>query len=218
MSTCPTPSATLPELHVANAHFVTPFLAVGGDLPFDDDLAREHADELVAAGVTHVLDVRHEADDAWFWGQVPGVTYRWDGIDDAGQVVPAAWFEDVVAWALAALEAPGARLLVHCHMGINRGPSVGFAVLLASGWDPVAAIAAIRRARPIAHVWYAEDALRWHHWRTGASPSQQHSDVQGLKRWREDHPLDVVRIIRKAREAEQRPLQGRPGLPTQPSP
>ena len=203
MTTCPTPEA-LPELAVANAHFVTPFLAVGGDLPFDNDLAREHADDLVAAGITHVLDVRQEADDAWFWSDRGGVRYRWAGIDDAGQIVPAAWFEDVVSWALRALADPGARLLTHCHMGINRGPSVGFAMLLAMGWDPVAAIAAIRRARPIAHVWYAEDALRWHHWRTGASPSQQHHDLRRLKDWREEHPLDVVRIIRDIREAERR--------------
>ncbi len=204
MSACPTPAEKVPELTVANAHFVTPFLAVGGDLPFDNELARAHADDLVGAGITHVLDVRQEADDAWFWSELGGVTYRWAGIDDVGQLVPAAWFEDVVTWALEELADRTARLLTHCHMGINRGPSVGFAVLLATGWDPVTAIAAIRRARPIAHVWYAEDALRWHHWRTEASPVRQHDDVQRLKRWREQHPLDVVRIIRDLRETERR--------------
>lgn len=202
MTTCPTPAETLPQLRVANAHFVTPFLAVGGDLPFDNDVAVKHAADLVEAGITHILDVRFEADDEWFWSQVPEVTYRWAGIDDAGQVVPAAWFEDVVSWAVDALGEPNARLLTHCHMGINRGPSVGFAVLLGLGWDPVEAIDAIRKARPIAHVWYAEDALRWHHWRTGASPAQQQSDVERLAEWRREHPLDVVRIIRDIREVE----------------
>ena len=44
-------------------------------------------------------------------------------------------------------------------MGINRGPSLGFAILLHWGWDPNEAITAIRDARPIANVWYAVDAL-----------------------------------------------------------
>jgi hypothetical protein len=28
------------------------------------------------------------------------MTYRWDGIDDAGQRVPVEWFEGIVTWAL----------------------------------------------------------------------------------------------------------------------
>ena len=54
-------------------------------------------------------------------------------------------------------------MLAHCHMGINRGPSMGFAILLALGWDAEEALDAIHAARPIAFIAYAEDALRWHH-------------------------------------------------------
>ncbi|MEJ7774997.1 MAG: hypothetical protein WKF72_09340 [Nocardioidaceae bacterium] len=61
-----------------------------------------------------------------------------------------------------ALQDPGTKVLLHCHMGINRGPSAGVAVLLATGWDPVDAFDAVRRARPIAHVAYAADALDRH--------------------------------------------------------
>lgn len=196
--------ATLPRLNAANADFVTSFLAVGGDLPEDDDEAVRHAAELIdVGGITHVLDVRHEAEET-LWDFAPEVTYRWCGIDDAGQRVPDAWFEDIVDWTLDALAQPGTRLLTHCHMGINRGPSAGYAVLLGLGWDPVEALAGIRRARPIAHVWYAEDALRWHHRRTGASAARRRAERAAVSAWREAHPLDVVRIIRDLREQQSR--------------
>lgn len=190
----------MPACTVANADFVTSFLVVGGDLAYDNDVAATQAIELVEKRVTHVLDVRVEADDADLWSYVPEISYLHAGIDDAGQRVPASWFEEIVSWALNALEDPDAVLLTHCHMGINRGPSAGYAVLLGLRWDPVEAIAAIRAARPIANVWYAEDALAWHHARTGASPEGRAHDLKRLRLWREQNPLDVVRIIREQRE------------------
>jgi protein-tyrosine phosphatase len=189
---------TFPTLTRANAHFVTEFLAVGGDLAYDNDEAADQAFELIDAGVTHVLDVRQECDDAELWSLLPEVTYRWDGIDDAGQKVPTKWFDGIAAWATEAI-ASGGVVLTHCHMGINRGPSAGYAILLALGWDPVDAIAAIRAARPIANVWYAEDALDWHFARTSAAAAEQRATLCRVRQWREQNPLDVVRIIRKIR-------------------
>jgi protein-tyrosine phosphatase len=173
----------MPHLEIANAHFVTDFLAVGGDLAYDTETAVAQAFDLVTHGVTHVLDVRHEADDEALWELIPEVTYLWAGIDDAGQRVPAGWFERIASWAVDAIAAGGV-VLTHCHMGINRGPSAGYAVLLALGWDPVEALAAIRSSRPIANVWYAEDALAWHHERTGASPEGRRHDLARLAVWR----------------------------------
>ena len=193
-----------PGLGTANAHWVTEFLAVGGDLDaYNAELAVRQALDLIGAGVTHVLDVRLEADDAALWSLIPGVTYHWDGIDDAGQEVPDEWWERMVAWSLAALSQPGAKLLTHCHMGINRGPSAGYGVLLALGWDPVDAIAAIRSARPEAHCWYAEDALRWRHHRVRATAERHAADLARLTSWREEHPMDVVRVIAQRRELGQ---------------
>lgn len=198
-----TTSRALPVLTLANAHFVTPSLAVGGDLAYDDATAvRQSVELVVAGGVTHVLDVRQEADDADWWADTE-VTYLWAGIDDAGQRVPAAWFDRIVGWATEAIDAGGV-VLTHCHMGINRGPSAGFAVLLGLGWDPVDALTAIRAARPIAHIWYAEDALAWHLDRSGASPTQRRTTLARVARWREENPLDVVRVIRGIRSSETR--------------
>ncbi len=197
------PVTIRPDLEHANAVFVTERLLVGGDLDQrDDHLAGRQLDELVAAGLTHVIDARVEADDREFVERhAPGVTYLWHGMDDAGQRVPPAWFEAGVAWVLEALEDPDAVVLTHCHMGINRGPSLGYAVLLAQGVDPVDAIAAIRAVRPISAVAYAEDALRWHQHRTSASSSERRRDRARLRAWRQENPLDVLRIIAQQRRA-----------------
>ena len=186
----------------ANLHFVTPQLAVGGDLSsFDDVLAGQQFEEIVELGITHIVDVRLEWSDLdTFAERAPDIGYLHHGMDDAGQAVPAEWFEQAVSWIEAAYaENPDAVVLTHCHMGINRGPSLGFAVLLAQGWDPVEAIAAIRAARPQANVWYAADALDWYHARTGVDAEKAAAQHRALAAWRDENALDVVRVIREQR-------------------
>lgn len=193
-------SETLPTARYANLHFVTPQLAVGGDLDVHDpELAAMQMAEISELGITHLVDVRLEhSDELDFRFCAPHIDYLHHGMDDAGQEVPAEWFEHAVSWVEAALAAdPDAVVLTHCHMGINRGPSLGFAVLLSQGWGPVDAIAAIRAARPQANTWYAADALRWHHDRQGTDPDTAADDHAALQGWREANPLDVVRLVRQ---------------------
>ncbi len=187
----------LPSLTTANAHFVTDRLLVGGDLDYRSRLlAIQQIHELHDAGVTHIIDVRVEwSDEDWVAELLPGLKYFHHGIDDAGQAVPAAWFQAGVDWALAAMDAGGV-VLSHCHMGINRGPSLGFAVLLALGWDAVDALDAIHSARPIAFIAYAEDALRWHH----RDPRALTRDLERLVAWRQRIGLDLGGVIRLQRE------------------
>ncbi|RZS86882.1 protein-tyrosine phosphatase [Motilibacter rhizosphaerae] len=194
-------SAGLPHASVANLHFVTPALAIGGDLDaYDPHLAGRQLDEIAALGITRIVDCRLEWDDAELVAErQPQIAYLHHGMDDAGQRVPAAWFDEALRFVTSG--GRDAVVLAHCHMGINRGPSLGFALLLAQGWDPIGAISAIRTARPVANVWYAEDALRWHHGRRGTNPRE---DLKRLAAWRKKNPLDVVRIIRGVREAEGR--------------
>ncbi len=185
----------------ANASFVTEHLLVGGDLDArDDGLAGRQLAELVELGLTHVVDVRLEWDDTDFVAErAPDVAYLHHGMDDAGQQVPLEWFDEGVAWIRDAL-ASGGTVLAHCHMGINRGPSLGYAVLLSLGWDPVEALDAIRRVRPQAYVAYAEQALRWHHVRTGGTVDQHAADQARLKQWRSEHALDLESVIRLKRQ------------------
>jgi dual specificity phosphatase 3 len=193
--------STLPQPRHLNAHAVTPQLLVGGDLSADPALAQRQLAELVDLGVTHVFDARVEwSDESLVRRHAPDVAYHHVGIDDAGQRVPDEWFDDVVGRAQTAL-ADGGRVLAHCHMGINRGPSLGVAVLLAEGWDVVEAMTAVRTARPIAAMAYAEDALAWHHRRSDATTDRIADDRRRVAAWRAAHPLDVVRIIRAQRAA-----------------
>ena len=118
--------------------------------------------ERLEHGLTHILDVREEwSDEEHVARSQPQVTYFWQGIPDLGQEVGTQWFDAGVEFALEALADPDNVVLAHCHAGINRGPSIGFAILLALGHDPVEALEMIRQARPIVMVAYAEDALRW---------------------------------------------------------
>jgi dual specificity phosphatase 3 len=189
-----------PGLTTANAAFVTDQLLVGGDLDTrDTELATSQLGELVEAGVTHVVDTRIEWDDqGWVAERAPEIGYLHHGMDDAGQRVPGEWFDVGVSWALEAMEGGGV-VLTHCHMGINRGPSLGFAIMLAQDWDLVEALDAIRAARPIAWIAYAEDALRWHHERRSSPPADLERDRERLVRWRADNELDMAEVIRKMR-------------------
>jgi dual specificity phosphatase 3 len=185
-------------LSLANANFVTEQLLIGGDLASDEQTAASQLHELLEVGVTHIFDARIEWSDERFVNNLaPMIRYRHMGMDDVGQRVPAAYFEQAVTFINTAI-AGGGRVLSHCHMGINRGPSVGFAALLAQGRDPIEALDAIRQAREIAWVAYAEDALRWHHQRS-QTPGQLKADLTRVRRWREANQLDLARVIRQKR-------------------
>ena len=188
---------------MTNPDFITTNVATGGDLPEDERAARRALREWQRLGITHIIDNRLEWCDEDFVAEwAPEIHYMDNGVDDHGMAMPDKWFDEGLAFAQAALEDPNAKLLVHCHMGINRGPSMAYAILLATGWDPIEAITAIRSARPIAAVGYAEDALDWHHHRNGAPSSEIQRDHRRLARWRRENWIDVVRIIRGIRAAE----------------
>jgi len=196
----PKPDEPLAAFDHANASFLTPYLAIGGDLDITEhDVALGQLEELGAAGITHVIDARIEAsDEEWIRKRNVKVEYLHLGIDDAGQRVPDAWFDEGVAFARQAIESGGV-VLAHCHMGINRGPSMGFAILLALGWDAREALDAIYVARPIAFVAYAEDALRWHH---TDNPAELEADLQRLHEWRASNELDLEQVLRATRVHE----------------
>jgi dual specificity phosphatase 3 len=204
----------LPGLNVANATFITPQLLVGGDLEvFDPDLATAQLQELVTVGVTDIVDLRLEwSDAAWVAEQVPQLRYQHLGVDDAGQRMPDMWFDTGTDLVLSRLEDREARVLVHCHMGVNRGPSMGFAVLLAQGWDPLEALDAIRKARPIAYIGYAEDALDWWLRRKGETRHVRREWQRRLTVWRSHHDLDMYEVIRKIRTEDERRTYGTGGV------
>ncbi len=80
----------------------------------------------------------------------------WLPTPDDGTPRDPRWFDSVARTA-----GDTESVLVHCHVGVARGPSAAFAILLARGWHELDAIDAVMFGRPIASVAYAADALRW---------------------------------------------------------
>jgi dual specificity phosphatase 3 len=183
-----------------NADRVLDNLWIGGDLAVEDEgIARGQLEALYDAGVRQIVDCRIEWDDSdWVLAERPDVDYRWLGVDDAGQTMPDEWFETGTDAVLEHLEGGGASL-VHCHMGINRGPSMGFAVMLRLGWDPVDALERIVERRPVAYVDYAEDAVDWWLRREGAAEDVRREAVARVRRWREERGVGMGELIRRTR-------------------
>ncbi len=206
----PTPLAarnaiTKPEQWHRTLCPVTEQLLLCGDLAPGDAAARAQLDAWVDAGITHILDVRLDCEvrgDVEFVAtHAPQITYLRAGVDDAGGRRDDAWFDAGVAAVLEALTDPTVKVVVHCHMGVNRGPSMAFAALLADGWAPIPALEAIRAARPIAAVLYAPDAVAWWMQRTGAPNTEVAAARTDVIRWGWANAIDTSWIISRIRLA-----------------
>lgn len=184
--------------------WVTDRIALCGDLPSSDVAARAQLDQWVAEGVTVILDVRGEFSDArrvadW----APGIRYIHLGTHDSGGAQDHSWFVLGVEEVLAALAGdPTAKIVIHCHMGVNRAPSMAFAVLLAMGFEAIAAMEMIREARPIAAAVYADQALDVHLWLRGAHSAERAMAIAELKQWMRDNDVDVSWVISRIRRSE----------------
>jgi 8-oxo-dGTP pyrophosphatase MutT (NUDIX family) len=119
--------------------------------------------QLQSAGITAVIDCRPHgrADQAYAQAHAPQIGYLFNPQHDVGQKMPDWWFVDGVDFALHAMRDPAAKVLAHCQLGINRGPSMAFAILLATGMTPEQVRSTIVSARPIARIAYADDATKW---------------------------------------------------------
>ena len=193
----------LPNLTAANAQFVTDRIAVGGDLAPAFRIARQQLQDLQDAGITHIADLRDEWNDeelVKFWA--PEIEYLYHPVEDAGQRIPADWFERLNDWVTDALSDPDARVLVHCHMGVNRAPSPAFALLLAQGVPVRRALSAIRGRRDVAVIDYADDALDWYLARTGADRYARAGARRSLTMWRRANQIDKLSVIRQIRANE----------------
>ena len=188
-----------PHLMWRQICWVSRSLAVSGDLSYNREAARIQLSEWEAAGITDVFDMRGEADDTQFIHENSSITSHWFGVDDNGGKRDDAWFESVRDMAYEVLNdfSRDRKILVHCHMGVNRGPSALFAIMLATGWESLEALRAIRDVRPIAGIIYAPDAISW--W---ARVELQHDEddvaekVQEVRAWLDRNPLDLVYVIR----------------------
>jgi hypothetical protein len=177
--------------------WVTDQLAVSGDLSSRKEHAFTQLSAWEEAGITDVFDMRGEADDSEFIYSNSTITSHWFGVDDNGGTRSDAWFDALTAQALVVLTDPTRRALVHCHMGVNRGPSALYAILLHLGWNHVDALRHIRDARPIAGIIYAADAASWKARRDGFDSETVQSRVDDVQSWFGRNPLDIAYVIRR---------------------
>ena len=196
----------------ANIDWVTKSLATGGDLSYDPDTAMAQIDDILRQGVTRIVDMRVEQSDRDIWDNFPQVTYVHAPTNDAtGHHIPKEVFDVVVATARNLTAATG-KLLVHCHMGINRGPSGAMAVLLDRGMDAVEAFEAVRAARPEAAVYYAMDALEADQRRRGTfDTSEGRGARQSLslhldRVWTPDEQERIAHVVREKHDFNLREL------------
>lgn len=177
--------------------WVTDRVAVSGDLPRDPAAALDQLRYWEENGITHEIDVRFEANDGAFVHAHSTIAYANFGVDDDGGRRDHAWFDAVVDHALTVLgNDDNARIVMHCHLGVNRAPSVAFALMLAMGWDTLPALRRIRDVRPIAGVIYAADAVEWHGLRNGLDDEEIDESIARVVAWFTRNPLDLGWVIR----------------------
>jgi len=140
---------------MADFCFVTPRLATGAAVSSSTDV-----DQLAAAGITLVIDCREEFDDARLLASHPAMGYVWNGIADDGESKPDSWFAKGIEAALGEIAKPRRKVYCHCNAGINRGPSMAYAVMRALGFSSSDAEECIRAVRPHVGLVYQADADR----------------------------------------------------------
>ena len=176
-------------------------IVVSGDLHHEHDQALKQLREWQAYGITHILDVRGEHSDIKIVAaNANEISYIECGTHDNGGPQDAAWFDSALEKVGADLFDSEAVILVHCHMGVNRAPSVVVRLLLAQGYDLVPVLNGIRKARPIAAILYAEDAVD--HWLANESVEVRRDARRTVWAWHDDNPVDIGWIIDRIRRVE----------------
>lgn len=139
-----------------NLSKITERLYCGGLIYSDDEI-----DWLIKNGVTHIINAAQtESNDDELVKLHPHLNYIHLGVDDDGKPKPKEWFDKAVRYALQAYQTPGATIYCHCAAGINRGPSLTYAILRALGLSRSEAFDMIKASRPQAQIAYKADADR----------------------------------------------------------
>lgn len=133
---------------------ITERLYTGGMISNEEGLQ-----QLLNQGVTHVIDAMAENNDYKLLKVHPKIVYLWNGEKDDGvHPKPVEWFEKAINFALEALVKPGTIIYTHCAAGVNRGPSLTYAIMRAIGYSGAEAYLQIKQRRPQAMMAYAQDA------------------------------------------------------------
>ncbi len=126
--------------------FITPRLAVGGGI-----WTREGFEEVMRAGITHIINTQLEFDDSTLRLDGDGEPeILWLAMDDDFFPKSAALFHVGTRFALKALEQRNSKVFVHCASGVHRAPMVALAILRVLGYGRRDAVDLLRARRPVA--------------------------------------------------------------------
>jgi protein-tyrosine phosphatase len=123
--------------------WVTDCVAVGGGIWNERNMI-----EVVAAGVTHIIDMQIEFDDTRL-AEPYGVRVLWNPTEDDFKPKSAELFQRGVDFAMEALEDPDSKVFIHCAAGVHRAPMMALAVLRAQGWSLLDAVKTIEEKRDV---------------------------------------------------------------------
>lgn len=149
---------------LANITQLTDTLWTGGDLHTyrgQEHIGFDQLREIESVGITDIVDLRIEWNDADFVEshRSGDIKYHHRPVDDHGGQHGFDWWRETTKFVLGIIEAGGVPL-VHCHMGVNRAPSVAGTVLVAQGMAPLEAWKLIREKRPMAWAIYLPEGVR----------------------------------------------------------
>lgn len=191
---------------------VNDWLSVGADLDIAVGLTGQDYDDVISDlfvhGVTHVLDLRAEWEDRWWWESMGLPTENYCHapiIDSRRHTPPERWFQSIEDFVKEfwSKSYDGDRLYVHCQMGINRGPTAAMLSLLTVDPEmhPWQAFTMIREARPCAGIVYSEHVGARHVQRY---PSDNYTEtpasfVERVRTYWTDEMIATARAARRTR-------------------
>ena len=121
-----------------NLEWVTERIALGSAIGSPADI-----DKLVSEGVTHVLNMREVQDVL-----DPRLTTLWLSQLDDGSPRPPGQYPKAVDFAFTAFATMKPKVYCHCQAGMNRGPTVCYALLRAFGMSKQESVTRIIAHRP----------------------------------------------------------------------
>jgi protein-tyrosine phosphatase len=177
---------------------------VSGDLHHKVAKAKEQLEAWQGEGITHIIDCRHEWNDESLVQEYGGgIEYFWHGTHDSGGSQQASWYKRGWDFYEEVTENdPNAKVLVHCHMGINRAPSMAFYLMIREGYEPAEALHLIRTNRPIAACLYADSAWRTFAEEENLSEEEMAIGLRDISEFFADNQIDPSTAIRQIRQVE----------------
>ena len=183
---------------------ITTDILLCGDLSHKFTDAKLQLAEWRDEGVTHIIDCRNEWNDKQIVGEHGhGIEYIWLGTHDRGGNQQGCWYEEGWNHYQRIMEDnPHAKVMVHCHMGVNRAPSMAFYLMIRKGYEPAEALNLIRTNRPIAACYYAQSAWVTFAEEADISDEELADGLSEIDKFFVDHHINLRETIHQIRQIE----------------